>query len=97
MLVLKYSNVGATTVSERTVASIESLNDALLSISGYIDSICLCLKVEDTYDNMFSELVYTYSYKDICFMVKQSNDLPKKMRKISIDNNTNEYINSILK
>ena len=97
MLLLKYSNVGATAVTEITVDPIELLNDTLLKIVGYIDSICLCLKVEDTYDNEFSELIYTYSYKDRCFMLKQSNDLPKKMRKILIDNNANEYINSILK
>lgn len=97
MLVLKFTNVGTTTVSEIAVPSIKLLNNALLDISGDIDSICVCVKESDTYDNTFSELIYTYSYKNVCFMAKQMSDLSKDKKKIMISNEANEFINSILK
>jgi hypothetical protein len=95
MLVLKFTNVGTTTVSEIPVSTKELLNNALLNISGYIDSICLCL-FDSENDN---ELIctYTYSYSGSSFIVKQTSDLPKDPRKIIISLSANEYINSILK
>ncbi len=97
MLLLKFTNVGTIKVSEIPVPSKELLNDALLNISDNIDTICLCLKESDTYDNAFSEIVYTYSYDNACFVVKQANDLPKDKKKITISPEANKYINSILK